>query len=37
MLFFAVAATWASISVQGKLNQIIEAQLRIESSVRGGS
>lgn len=34
MLFFAIAATWTAITLQGKLNTVIEAQLRIESALR---
>lgn len=33
-VFFAAATCWAAISLQGKLNRVIEAQLRIESSLR---
>lgn len=33
-VFFGAAATWTAISLQGKLNTVIEAQLRIESTLR---
>jgi archaellin len=33
-VFFAAVACWTAISLQGKLNRIIEAQLRIESALR---
>ena len=34
VVFWLAALTWAAISLQGKLNRVIEAQLRIESSLR---
>lgn len=33
-VFFAAWATWLGVTLHGKVNQVIEAQLRIESTLR---